>query len=56
MIPKPIVTARQAQTSGTAGFIHSSIDSDSAVRIISPPIVGVPTLAWWVCGPSSRIG
>ena len=25
-------------------------------RIISPPMVGVPTLARWVCGPSSRIG
>ena len=27
-----------------------------AIRIISPPIVGVPRLARWVCGPSSRIG
>jgi hypothetical protein len=25
-------------------------------RIISPPIVGVPFLARWVCGPSERIG
>ena len=27
-----------------------------AVRIISPPIVGVPRLARCVCGPSARIG
>ena len=26
------------------------------VRIISPPIVGVPRLARWLCGPSLRIG
>ena len=26
------------------------------VRIISPPIVGVPRLARCVCGPSARIG
>ncbi len=25
-------------------------------RIMSPPMVGVPRLAKWVCGPSSRIG
>jgi len=25
-------------------------------RIISPPMVGVPALAKWVSGPSSRIG
>ena len=36
--------------------IHSSIETDSEVRIISPPMVGVPRLARWVCGPSSRIG
>ena len=54
--PKPTVTARQAQTSGVAGFIQISIEITSEVRIISPPIVGVPTLAWCVCGPSSRIG
>jgi hypothetical protein len=36
--------------------IHSSIETTKAVRIISPPIVGVPRLARWVCGPSSRIG
>ena len=28
----------------------------SAVRIINPPMVGVPRLARWLCGPSVRIG
>ena len=55
-MPKPAVTARQAQTSGLARSIHSSIASVSETRIISPPIVGVPTLARCVCGPSVRIG
>ena len=43
-------------TDGLDRSIHNSSDSVSAVRIISPPIVGVPRLAKWVCGPSSRIG
>ena len=54
--PKPTVTAMQAQTKGLRGSIHSSIEVHSAIRIINPPIVGVPTLARWVCGPSVRIG
>ncbi len=26
-----------------------------AVRMMIPPIVGVPAFFWWDCGPSSRI-
>ncbi len=51
-----MVTARQAQTNGLVRSIHSSMDMTSEVRIISPPMVGVPRLARWLCGPSSRIG
>ena len=51
-----MVTPMHAQTNGLAKFIHSNTDSISAVRIINPPIVGVPFLAKWLCGPSSRIG
>ena len=36
--------------------IQSSIETVIEVRIISPPMVGVPRLARWVSGPSSRIG
>ena len=56
MTPKPSVTARQAHTNALDRSIHSSTDMVSEMRIISPPIVGVPRLARWVCGPSSRIG
>ena len=41
---------------GLLRSIHKSSEIDMATRIISPPIVGVPRLARWVCGPSSRIG
>ena len=54
--PKPTVTAMQAQTSGLFRSIHRRMELTMAVRIISPPMVGVPRLARWVCGPSSRIG
>ena len=54
--PNPPVTARQAQTNGLRRSIHNSIETISETRIISPPIVGVPTLARCVCGPSARIG
>ena len=29
--------------------------TEIATKMISPPIVGVPALAWWPSGPSSRI-
>ena len=46
----------QAQTNGLERSIQISIDTVSAVRIISPPIVGVPRLLRCDFGPSSRIG
>ena len=45
-----------AQTKRFDRSIHSSAEIISEMRIISPPIVGVPFLARWLCGPSSRIG
>ena len=27
----------------------------SVKRMSSPPIVGVPALTWWLCGPTSRM-
>ena len=41
---------------GCARFIHSRTEIDTEMRISSPPMVGVPRLARWLCGPSSRIG
>jgi hypothetical protein len=36
---------------------HSSVETTSASRIITPPIVGVPFFSIrWRSGPSSRIG
>ena len=41
---------------GLRRSIQISTDNVRLIRIISPPMVGVPRLARWVCGPSSRIG
>jgi hypothetical protein len=46
----------QAQTKRLDKSIHSSAEIIKEIRIISPPIVGVPFFARWLCGPSSRIG
>jgi hypothetical protein len=32
-----------------------SVGSTVESRMISPPIVGVPRLLWWLAGPSARI-
>ena len=34
---------------------HSSVGTIVASRMISPPMVGVPRLLWWLAGPSARI-
>ena len=41
---------------GLLRSIQISTERLRLIRIISPPMVGVPRLARWVCGPSSRIG
>ena len=48
----------QARPDERVAQVHPQQDrtASALVRIISPPIVGVPRLARWVCGPSSRIG
>jgi hypothetical protein len=39
-----------------AQLAHSSVDTVTPDRIMSPPMVGVPFLAKCVAGPSSRMG
>ena len=34
---------------------QSSVGTMVASRMMSPPIVGVPRLLWWLAGPSARI-
>ena len=33
---------------------HSSVATPIEIRISAPPMVGVPDLVRWVCGPSVR--
>ena len=46
--------AAQAQTSGRWTRKSGSVASAGA-RIIQPPMLGVPALAWWLSGPSTRM-
>ena len=42
----------------SAGSVHTVVASTAtaaAATISTPPIVGVPCLPMWCCGPSSRI-
>ena len=34
---------------------QSRVGTRIPARISTPPMVGVPALAWWACGPSSRM-
>ncbi len=34
---------------------QSRVGTRIPVRMRTPPMVGVPALAWWPCGPSSRM-
>src|SRR4029078_8934765 len=36
--------------------LHSSPENETEIRMSRPPMVGVPRLARWLCGPSTRIG
>jgi hypothetical protein len=48
------VTISTIQTKRLVRSAHNSVETPSESRISAPPIVGVPDLARWVCGPSMR--
>ena len=51
MAPKPKVTISTIQTKRLLQSNHSSVDTPMPIRISTPPIVGVPLFARWVCMP-----
>ena len=57
---KPIVPAHSMASTATTTYrlssrAHKSVGMTVAIRMMSPPIVGVPRLVWWLAGPSARI-
>ena len=54
--PKPKVTSITTQTKRLLQSNHSSVATPRPMRISTPPMVGVPRLARWLCKPYSRIG
>ena len=54
MSPKAKVTPNTVQTRRLLSSAHRSVLINVATRMSVPPIVGVPALTRWVCGPSSR--
>ncbi|OIQ94086.1 hypothetical protein GALL_239040 [mine drainage metagenome] len=54
MAPNPSVTMSTSQTKRLDRSIHSRVEAVMAIRISTPPMVGVPVLIRWVCGPSWR--
>ena len=55
MAPKASVTPRTNQTKKLLRSAHISVGTTMQRLIRIPPIVGVPALLWWDCGPSSRM-
>ena len=53
--PNATRLASASQTNRLERSIQRSVATMTASRISSPPIVGVPALAWWDWGPSSRM-
>ncbi len=48
--------ARTANTTyGLSSRAHRRVGTTVARMMISPPMVGVPRLVWWLAGPSARI-
>jgi hypothetical protein len=56
MMPNPNVTMTTSQIRLFVRFAQSRVDNTLAKMIRMPPIVGVPLLAMWEFGPSSRMG
>src|SRR5439155_24079499 len=55
MAPKPAVVSTAIQTYTLVRFDHNNVGTSAAVRMSSPPIVGVPAFGLCVVGPSARI-
>ncbi len=53
--PNDIVTNSANQMKRFDRSPHSRVAMAMAPRIMAPPMVGVPVLARWLCGPSRRI-
>src|SRR5690606_12162357 len=54
--PNATITASTNQTYLLRRSPHRSTEASTVTRISAPPMVGVPALEKWVCGPSVRIG
>ena len=52
--PNARVTSSTTQTNRFVRSPQRSVVTAIETRISAPPIVGVPALGRWVCGPSSR--
>ena len=48
------MTIRTTQTKRLERSAHSSVASPMEISTSTPPMVGVPDLTRWVCGPSCR--
>ena len=55
MRPNASVASTAVQTYGLRRSAQRSVAVTAAPRISNPPMVGVPSFAWWLCGPSPRI-
>ena len=54
--PKASITSSTVHTYLLRRSPHSSTEASTVIRIIAPPMVGVPALEKCDCGPSLRIG
>ena len=54
MAPVPNMTASSSHTYLFDRSAHSRVVMPIDIRISVPPMVGVPALTRWVCGPSLR--
>ncbi len=55
MPPNAAVDTTAIHTNGFVRSAHNNVGTNAAIRIRTPPIVGVPALARCDCGPSWRI-
>ena len=55
MAPIHSVATHATTTNPVSRRAHNSVGTTVARMMMSPPIVGVPRLPWWLAGPSARI-
>jgi hypothetical protein len=55
MAPNATVAATASIAYGLRTSAHNSVGIAMAATISTPPMVGVPALAWWLSGPSVRM-